>query len=103
LVRLVGGPRIHDVSNAFKAYRRRVVEEVPTVAGSFDISVELTVRADKAGFRITEVPTTWTNRQLGRSSWRFSKELRRYSRWLWLAARGTKAARRDAVPRSEGP
>jgi glycosyltransferase involved in cell wall biosynthesis len=100
LVRLAGGPRIHDVSNAFKGYRREVVEEIPTVAESFDISVELTLRAEQAGFRVTEIPTTWTNRQLGRSSWRFSNELRRYSRWLWLAARGTRAARRDAVPRS---
>jgi glycosyltransferase involved in cell wall biosynthesis len=106
LVRLVGGPRIHDVSNAFKAYRRRVVEEVPTVAASFDVSVELTVRAYQAGFRVTEIPTTWTNRELGRSTWRFSKELRRYSRWLWLAARGKRFVQRDILresPGSEGP
>jgi Glycosyl transferase family 2 len=57
LVRLAGGPKIHDVSNAFKAYRRSVVESVKTVADSFDISVELTVKAAQAGFRITEIPT----------------------------------------------
>jgi glycosyltransferase involved in cell wall biosynthesis len=101
LVRLVGGPDIRDVSNAFKAYRRRVVEQTPTVAESFDVSVELTVRAHQAGFRITEIPTVWINRDLGSSSWHFSKELRRYSRWLWLALRGPAASRTPLAPRSE--
>ena len=101
LVRLVGGADIRDVSNAFKAYRSTVLEEIPTVAGSFDISVELTVRAHQAGFRITEIPTTWINRELGRSSWHFSKELRRYSRWLWLAARGRRGTRTPLAPRTE--
>lgn len=99
LVRAVGGPKIHDVSNAFKAYDRTVLEAVPTIAESYDVSVELTVKAHQAGFRVTEVPTTWTNRELGDSNWRFSRELKRYWRWLWLAARG--APRRGRTrPRS---
>jgi cellulose synthase/poly-beta-1,6-N-acetylglucosamine synthase-like glycosyltransferase len=92
LVRLVGGPEIHDVSNAFKAYRRPVVDAVDTVADSYDISVELTVKAHMAGFTITEIPTTWTNRQAGQSHFRFWHELRRYARWLWLAATATRRA-----------
>jgi dolichol-phosphate mannosyltransferase len=88
LVRILGGPPVHDVSNAFKAYRKSVVQAVDTVADSYDISVELTVKAHRAGFAITEIPTTWTNRQAGQSHWRFSRELRRYARWLRLAAAG---------------
>jgi dolichol-phosphate mannosyltransferase len=95
LARLVGGPRIHDVSNAFKAYRRSVVEAVETVAESYDVSVELTVKAYRSGFTVTEIPTTWTNRELGTSNWRFSKELSRYSRWLALAARPHRPSRRS--------
>lgn len=86
LVRLVGGPPIHDVSNAFKAYRRSVVRGIRSVAASYDVSVELTVKAHRAGCRITEIPTVWTNRELGESGFRISSELRRYARWLWLAA-----------------
>lgn len=93
LVRAVGGPLIHDVSNAFKAYRRSVVERVETVADSYDISVELTVKAHREGFAITEIPTTWTNRQVGESHWRFSHQLRRYGRWLRLAAAASRAGR----------
>ena len=88
LVRLAGGPKIHDVSNAFKAYRRSVVERIDTEADSFDISVELTVKAHQAGFRIGEIPTVWTNRQLGASNFRMGRELGNYGRWLLLALRG---------------
>jgi dolichol-phosphate mannosyltransferase len=87
LMRMAGGPRIHDVSNAFKAYRRSVVGSVRTVADSFDISVELTVKAAIAGFRVGEIPTVWTNRSQGRSNFDFWRELRNYGRWLVLAAR----------------
>ena len=84
-MRLLGGPPIHDVSNAFKAYRRSVLESVRSVAESFDISAELTVRAHLAGFRVGEVPTVWTNRQQGRSNFVIVREVRNYRRWLWLA------------------
>ena len=87
LMRLAGGPPIHDVSNAFKAYRRSVVASVPTVADSFDISVELTVKAALAGFRVGEVPTVWTNRAEGQSHFDVRRELRNYGRWLALVAR----------------
>jgi hypothetical protein len=100
LVRAVGGLEIHDVSNAFKAYRRAVVETVRTEAESFDISVELTIKAAQAGFRVGEIPTTWTNRAIGSSNFRFSKEILNYGRWLALAARGrfTSGRRRPHVP-----
>src|ERR687892_2581729 len=98
LVRLVGGPPIHDVANAFKAYRRSVLDSVTTVAESYDLSVELTVKAHQKGFSVTEVPTTWTNRGLGESNWRPSQELRRYSRWLPVALTGRRRARAGAVP-----
>jgi glycosyltransferase involved in cell wall biosynthesis len=88
LVRAAGGPKIHDVSNAFKAYRREVIQQVRTEAESFDISVELTVKAAQEGFRIGEIPTRWTNREIGTSNFRPSKEMRNYSKWLGLAVRG---------------
>jgi dolichol-phosphate mannosyltransferase len=99
LMRYAGGPPIHDVSNAFKAYRRSVVESVDTVADSFDISVELTLKAHQAGFRITEIPTVWTNRKQGRSNFRVSKELRNYGRWLALAAKRRRRTAPEAALR----
>jgi hypothetical protein len=85
LVRFAGGPNIHDISNSFKAYRREVVEQISMVANSFDLSVELTLKAARAGFTVTEVPTVWTNRQIGESNFHFWRELRNYGRWLIYA------------------
>jgi glycosyltransferase involved in cell wall biosynthesis len=87
LMRLAGGPPIHDVSNAFKAYRRDVVESIATEADSFDLSVELTVKASGAGFRVGEVPTVWTNREVGRSNFHVGRETMHYGRWLAYAVR----------------
>jgi hypothetical protein len=87
LVRLFGGPPIHDVSNAFKAYRKTVVDSVAVTSTSFDLSVELTVKAFLAGFRIAEVPATWTNRTEGKSKFKMGEEIPNYGRWLLLAAR----------------
>jgi hypothetical protein len=104
LVRMVGGPRIHDVSNAFKAYRRSVIKGVPTEAASFDISVELTVKAAAAGFRISEIPTVWTNRREGTSRFHMRREVSNYGRWLLYAFRNRTNLRRrdnDTLARSE--
>jgi glycosyltransferase involved in cell wall biosynthesis len=94
MMRAAGGPPIHDVSNAFKLYRRRVVDEVQTEAASFDLSVELTVKAHLAGFRIGEVPTVWTNRQAGESNFDVGREFKNYRRWLWLMTRNRGTARK---------
>lgn len=102
LIRIVGGLEIHDVSNAFKAYRRTVVESVETIAESFDISVELTIKAVQAGFRIGEIPTVWTNRRLGESKFRFPEELRRYGRWLVRAIRLRTSTKADSSPIRQG-
>lgn len=87
LMRLAGGPPIHDISNAFKAYRRTVALGVDSEAQSFDVSVELALKAHLAGFRVEEVPTVWTNRKVGSSNFRLGSELRNYGRWLALAVR----------------
>jgi glycosyltransferase involved in cell wall biosynthesis len=87
LVRTAGGPPIGDVTNSFKAYRTGVVRSVATVATSFDVSVELTVKAAEAGYRITEVPAVWTNRATGRSNWHLRREVRNYGRWLLRVVR----------------
>jgi dolichol-phosphate mannosyltransferase len=99
IMRLLGGPPIHDVSNAFKAYRRPVVEAVQTEARSFDVSVELTLKAWQQGFRLGEIPTVWTNRRQGTSKFRFFREVRNYGRWLVLAAKHGARGRRPKVRR----
>ena len=74
-----------DASNSFKMYRREVWETVEPRSHSFDLSVELVVKAAAFGYRIDQVPATWVNRQAGRSNFRMVGELWNYSRWLLFA------------------
>jgi dolichol-phosphate mannosyltransferase len=76
-----------DVSNSFKAYRREVWENIPNETVWFDISVEMTVKAAARGYRISQVPTVWTNRSAGKSAFSMMGEFPRYSRWILYAAR----------------
>jgi dolichol-phosphate mannosyltransferase len=101
LMRLAGGPPIHDISNAFKAYRRSAVEAISSEAESFDVSVELTVKAHLAGLRVGEIPTVWTNRKMGSSKFKIGRELRNYGRWLGLALRSRFRSRERRLARSE--
>jgi hypothetical protein len=87
LLQATSGVRCRDVSNSFKAYRREVWERIDSEATSFDFSVEMTVKAAAEGYRISEVPAVWTNRQVGRSQFSMLRELPNYGRWLFYAAR----------------
>jgi len=87
LMRLITGVSCQDVSNSFKAYRRAVWANIPNESTSFDISVEMTIKAATQGYRISQVPSVWTNRQVGRSQFGMLKEFRNYARWLLYAAR----------------
>lgn len=67
-VRLLFGIGHRDITNAFTAYRREVIQEVdPTTLASesFDITAELPLRATVEGFRIFAVPVSWHSREAG--------------------------------------
>src|SRR5436305_3782112 len=56
---LVGLP-VHDATNNFRAYSRRVVESFPIEsAAGFSVAMELTLKAHWKGWRVAEVPTVW--------------------------------------------
>jgi dolichol-phosphate mannosyltransferase len=57
-----------DTTNAFKAYRREVVENVqPLVSNHFNLTVELPLKAIIRGHSYAIVPISWTNRATGES------------------------------------
>lgn len=58
----------NDTTNAFKAYRREVVEQMqPLLSHHFNLTVELPLKAVTRGFSYAIVPTSWTNRAAGES------------------------------------
>jgi dolichol-phosphate mannosyltransferase len=68
--RRVLGVEVRDLTGGFKCFRRGVLEALPLerVAGAgYVFQVEMTYRALLAGFRVVEVPITFTERAHGRS------------------------------------
>src|SRR5215469_9959684 len=58
--------RLNDTTNAFKAYRREVVEGCgPLISPHFNLTVELPLKAIVRGFSWTTIPITWRNRRVG--------------------------------------
>jgi dolichol-phosphate mannosyltransferase len=58
----------NDTTNAFKAYRREVIENLrPLLSHHFNMTVELPLKAITRGFSYAIVPTSWTNRTAGTS------------------------------------
>ena len=58
----------NDTTNAFKAYRREVIDNVaPLVSNHFNLTVELPLKAIVRGHSFAVVPISWTNRAAGKS------------------------------------
>jgi dolichol-phosphate mannosyltransferase len=67
-IRLLFRHGYNDTTNAFKAYRREVVEHMqPLLSHHFNLTVELPLKAITRGFSYAIVPTSWTNRAAGES------------------------------------
>lgn len=82
----LAGLPVHDATNNFRAYSRRVVEEVPIESTiSFVLAMELTLKAHWRGWRLAEVPTTWRDRTAGQSRFRMWAWMPHYLRWYLRA------------------
>ena len=74
----------HDVANAFKMYRKKVIDNIDIRAEGFDISMEITLKGYYAGFKIAEVPTVWRERTRGKSNFKMLKLFPNYFKlYLW--------------------
>jgi glycosyltransferase involved in cell wall biosynthesis len=73
-----------DVSNSFKCYRRNVLEGIRTQSKGFELSMEITLKAYFAGYKITEVPTVWQGRYIGKSKFYLLRVAPSYIKlYLW--------------------
>ena len=68
--RLLLGVPVRDLTGGFKCFHRRVLETIDldgVHADGYGFQIELTYRAVRAGFTVTEVPITFRERRVGRS------------------------------------
>lgn len=83
-IRVLAKIPTHDISNAFKMYRREVIQNMNIEEAGFASSMEIAVKAFVKGYRITEVPTRWRGRTKGKSKFRVLKVYKDYLRWyVW--------------------
>jgi dolichol-phosphate mannosyltransferase len=69
----------NDTTNAFKAYRRDVVDQLqPLLSNHFNLTVEMPLKAVVRGFSYAVVPVTWRGRRNGASKLRLQEMGSRY-------------------------
>jgi dolichol-phosphate mannosyltransferase len=67
-IRLLFRHGYNDTTNAFKAYRREVIENLqPLLSNHFNLTVELPLKAFVRGHSYAVMPISWTNRTSGES------------------------------------
>jgi dolichol-phosphate mannosyltransferase len=85
----VGGMPTHDATTNFRAYSRRLLDDVAVEsARGFEVGLELTTKAHLLGYRIDEVPSSWEDRTAGASKFDLVGWLPAYLHWYGLVMRG---------------
>jgi len=78
-IKCLFGLKSNDISNAFKAYRREVIEAIdPLVSNHYNITVEIPLKAVVRGFSYKVVPINWYGRTSGVSKLHLREMQRKY-------------------------
>lgn len=87
-VRILFGHGLNDTTNAFKAYRKTVIDGIrPILSPHFNITVELPLKAIVRGYSYTILPITWRNRRHGIAKLKLKEMGSRYlfiCLYVWL-------------------
>ena len=78
-IRLLFWHKYNDTTNAFKAYRKQVIDGCrPFLSPHFNLTVELPLKAVIRGYSYTVIPISWTNRAKRISNLRIKEMGSRY-------------------------
>lgn len=87
-VKMLFGLSYNDTTNAFKCYRRDVIEGMaPLISPHFNLTVEMPLKAMIRGYSYAVIPISWTNRKAGTSKLKLTEMGSRYLfvvLYLWL-------------------
>jgi len=87
-IRIVFNIKLNDTTNAFKAYRKSVIDGCrPFLSPHFNLTVELPLKAIVRGFSWTTMPITWRNRRTGVAKLKMKEMGSRYffiCAYVWL-------------------
>ena len=79
IIRMVMRIKYNDTTNAFKLYKREVIDGVkPILSPHFNLTIELPLKAIIRGYSYTVIPNSWTNRKYGVSKLKIKEMGSRY-------------------------
>jgi len=78
-IQMLFGLEYNDITNAFKMYRKEVIEGIcPLLSHHFNLTVEMPLKAIVRGYSYTTIPVTWRNRTSGISKLKIKEMGSRY-------------------------
>ena len=87
-IRMLFRIKANDITNAFKAYRREVINGCrPFLSPHFNLTVEIPLKAIVRGYTWTVIPITWRNRRSGTAKLQIKEMGSRYlfiCLYVWL-------------------
>jgi dolichol-phosphate mannosyltransferase len=87
-IRMMFHVKLNDTTNAFKAYRRTVIDGCrPLLSPHFNLTVELPLKTIVRGYSWTVMPITWRNRRTGEAKLKIKEMGSRYlfiCLYVWL-------------------
>ena len=87
-IRMLFRVSLNDTTNAFKAYRRSVIDGCrPLLSPHFNLTVELPLKTIVRGYTWTVIPITWRNRRSGQAKLKIKEMGSRYlfiCLYVWL-------------------
>ena len=111
-IQLLFGLKYNDITNAFKLYRREVIDgSRPLLSHHFNLTVELPLKAIVRGYSYRVVPNEWINRKVGASKLNIQEMGSRYlfivlycfiEKWLSSGDYHRNTAHRPHAPQPPG-
>jgi dolichol-phosphate mannosyltransferase len=78
-IKILFGLKHNDITNAFKCYRREVIEGIkPIISHHFNLTVELPLKSIIRGYNYTTIPIQWYGRTKGISKLKIKEMGSRY-------------------------
>jgi dolichol-phosphate mannosyltransferase len=79
IIQVVIGTRYNDATNAFKLYKRNVIQGIsPLIAPHFNLTIELSLKSIVRGYNFDIIPNSWRNRKIGVSKLKIKEMGSRY-------------------------
>ena len=79
---------IKDPTNSFRLFSKKLIDEVNIESRKgFTLSLELTAKAHRLGYKITEIPSIWKERDKGKSRFKLFSFIPPYLKWFFYIIR----------------